>query len=147
MVFIPFERELPMSSNTITTMLELSTSAQPCSSFSCEQNGYYAAQEIFAFVSSLKLSRRLLCNIQPATRKSICRWNHQFEQIGCLCEGKSSGRPHETTTWDEFKSDLRVAHASQPLERVKNLEYRNQQSGVCWGLFTLQLSPSFWITL
>jgi len=53
----------------------------------------------FAFVSSLKLSRRLLCsvrlrfNIQPPTRKSICRWNHQFEQIGCLCKGKSSGRP------------------------------------------------------
>jgi len=26
-----------------------------------------------------------LCfNIQPPTRKSICRWNHHFEQIGCL---------------------------------------------------------------
>ena len=56
----------------------------------------------FAFVSSLKLSRRLLCdvrfvfvfNIQPPTRKSICRWNHQYEQIGCLRKGKSSGRPH-----------------------------------------------------
>ena len=32
-------------------------------------------------------------NIQPPTRKSICCWNHQFEQIGCLCKGKSSGRP------------------------------------------------------
>jgi len=31
-------------------------------------------------------------NIQPL-RKSICRWNHQFEQIGCLCKDKSSGRP------------------------------------------------------
>jgi len=36
---------------------------------------------------------RLRFNIQPSTRKSICRWNHQFEQIGCLCKGKSSGRP------------------------------------------------------
>jgi len=36
---------------------------------------------------------RLRFNIQPPTRKSICRWNHQFEQIGCLCKGKSSGRP------------------------------------------------------
>jgi len=27
---------------------------------------------------------RLRFNIQPPTRKSICRWNHQFEQIGCL---------------------------------------------------------------
>ena len=25
---------------------------------------------------------RLSFNIQPPTRKSICRWNHQFEQIG-----------------------------------------------------------------
>ena len=32
-------------------------------------------------------------NIQPPTRKSICRWNHQFEQIGCLCKGKSSSWP------------------------------------------------------
>jgi len=35
-----------------------------------------------------------LCfNIQPPTRKSVCRWNHQFEQIDCLCKGKSSGQP------------------------------------------------------
>ena len=25
--------------------------------------------------------------------KCVCRWNHQFEQIGCLCKGKISGRP------------------------------------------------------
>jgi len=31
--------------------------------------------------------------MQPPTRKSICRWKHQSEQIGCLCKGKSSGRP------------------------------------------------------
>ena len=36
---------------------------------------------------------RLRFNIQPPTRKSICRWNHQFEQIGCLYKGKSSGLP------------------------------------------------------
>jgi hypothetical protein len=35
---------------------------------------------------------RLRFNIQPSTRKSICRWNNQFEQTGCLCKGKSSGR-------------------------------------------------------
>jgi len=32
-------------------------------------------------------------NIQPPTMDSICRLNYQFEQIGCLCKGKSSGRP------------------------------------------------------
>ena len=36
---------------------------------------------------------RLRLNIQPSTRKSICRWKHQFEQIGCLYKGKCSGRP------------------------------------------------------
>jgi len=35
---------------------------------------------------------RLRFNIQPPTRKSICRLNHQFEQIGCLCKGKISSR-------------------------------------------------------
>jgi len=32
-------------------------------------------------------------NIQPPTRLKISHWKHQFEQIGCLCKGKSSGRP------------------------------------------------------
>ena len=36
---------------------------------------------------------RLRFNIQPPTRKSVCRCNHQFEQIDCMCKGKSSGRP------------------------------------------------------
>jgi len=55
----------------------------------------------FAFVNSLKpqsataVQRAFLLrfNIQPPTKKSICRWNHQFEEIGCLCKGESSGRP------------------------------------------------------
>jgi len=36
---------------------------------------------------------RLRFNIQLPTRKSICRWNHQFEQRVCLCKGNRSGRP------------------------------------------------------
>jgi len=36
---------------------------------------------------------RLRFNILPPMWKSIRRWNHQFEQIGRLCKGKSSGRP------------------------------------------------------
>ena len=43
--------------------------------------------------TSVQRELRLRFNIQPPTRKSICRWNHQFEQIGYLCNGKSSGRP------------------------------------------------------
>ena len=43
--------------------------------------------------TAVRRAFRLRFNIQPPTRKSICRWNHQFEQTGCLCKGKSSGRP------------------------------------------------------
>ena len=43
--------------------------------------------------TAVRRAFRLTFNIQPPTRKSVCCWNHQFEQIGCLCKGKSSGRP------------------------------------------------------
>jgi len=89
---------------------------------------------------------RLCFNIQPPTRKSICRWDHQFEQIGCLYKGKSSGqlRVSEERTWDEFKRVLSVAHASQPVERAENLKYRNRLTCTTGtGSFSL----SFWITL
>jgi len=36
---------------------------------------------------------RLRFNIRPRTRKSFCRCNHKFEQIVCLCKGKSYGQP------------------------------------------------------
>jgi hypothetical protein len=49
--------------------------------------------QIFCVREFIKTEFRLRFNIQPSTRKSICRWNHQFEQIGCLCKGKTSGRP------------------------------------------------------
>jgi len=44
-------------------------------------------------VTAVQRAFHLCFNIQPPTRKSICRSNHQFEQIGCLCKGKSSGQP------------------------------------------------------
>jgi len=43
--------------------------------------------------TAVQCAFRLRFNIQPPMRKSVCHWNHQFEQIGCLCKGKSSGRP------------------------------------------------------
>jgi len=81
--------------------LERSPSAQPCSSVSWEQNGYCAAQEFLCACEFIKTGSatavhrafRLRFNIQLPTRKSICRWSHQYEQIGRLCKGKSSGRP------------------------------------------------------
>jgi hypothetical protein len=46
-------------------------------------------------------------------------------------------------TWDEFKRVLSVAHASQPVERAENLEYRNQLSGVCWGAVYFSIESIF----
>jgi len=100
MIYIKFERGDPKVWNIIARVLERSPSAQPCSSVSWEQNGYYAAQEfcVREFIktesaTAVQRAFRLRFNIQPPTRKNICHWNHQFEQIGCLCKGKSSGQP------------------------------------------------------
>jgi len=60
-------------------------SARPCSSVSWEQNGYYAIQDFCVrkfikteSVTAWQRAFRLRFNIQPPTRKSVCRWNHQF---------------------------------------------------------------------
>ena len=59
------------------------------------QHKIFFVRELIKTESATAVHRafRLRFNIQPPTRKSICLWNHQFEQIGCLCKGKSSGRP------------------------------------------------------
>jgi len=59
------------------------------------QHNIFYVREFIKTESATAVQRafRLRFNIQPPTRKSTCRWNHQFEQIGCLCKGKSSGRP------------------------------------------------------
>ena len=55
-------------------------------------------------------------------------------KIFCVYQGR---------TWDEFKRVLSVAHASQPVERAENLEYRNQLSGVCWGTVYCSMESVF----
>ena len=100
------------------------------------QHKIFCVREFIKTESATAVQRafRLRFNIQPPTRKSICRCNHQFEQIGCLCKGKSCGdHVYQRRTWDELKRVLSVANASDPVERAENLEYRNQLSGVCWG--------------
>jgi len=59
------------------------------------QHKIFCFREFIKTESATAVQRafRLRFNIQPPTKKSICRWNHQFEQIGCLCGGKNSGRP------------------------------------------------------
>ena len=59
------------------------------------QHKNFCVREFIKIESATAVQRafRLRFNIQPPTRKSICRWNHQFEQISCLGKGKSSGQP------------------------------------------------------
>ena len=59
------------------------------------QHKIFCVREFFKTESATAVQRVFLLrfNIQPQTRKSISRWNHQFEQMGCLCKGKTSGRP------------------------------------------------------
>jgi len=97
MIYITFEKEDP---NFQVPSLESSPSAQPRSSVSGEQNGYYATQDfcVSEFIktesaTAVQHAFRLRFNIQPPMWKNICRWNHQFEQMGSLRKGKSSGRP------------------------------------------------------
>jgi len=132
--------------------LERSPSAQPCSSVSWEQNGYYAAQVFFAFVSSLKLSRRLLCsarfvfvstfNLQRG-RAFVVRITNLSKQAVCVKAKAPADHVYQRRTWDELKRVLSVAHASQPVERAENLEYRNQLSGVCWGAVYCSIESIF----
>ena len=58
------------------------------------QHKIFCVREFIKTESATAVQRafRLRFDIQPPTRKSICRRNHQFEQIGCLCKGISSGR-------------------------------------------------------
>jgi len=83
-------------------------------------------------VTAVQRVFRLRFNIQPPTRKSICLLNDQFEQIGCLCKGKSSGRPRAS------EENVRRIHGSfersprkSTRKASRELEYRNQLSGVC----------------
>jgi len=81
---------------------ERSSSARPCSRTAASVASKMANTQhtIFAFMSSLKVSRQLLCRVRFVfvstfnLQQGICRWNHQFEQKGCLCKGKSAGLPH-----------------------------------------------------
>jgi len=51
---------------------------------------------------------------------------------------------YQKRTWEELKRVLSLAHASQSVERVENLEYHNQLSGVCWGAIYCSIESIFW---
>ena len=93
MIYITFERGGPKFSNTT---LERSPSAQPCSSVSWEQNGYSAAQDFFALVSTLKLSRRLLCSVRFVFVSTFSGgiWKFRTASFKCYVDN-----PHTRKYW------------------------------------------------
>ena len=100
MNYITFEKRDPKFSNNNTRVLERSPSASRAaasveSKMTTMQHKIFGVREFIKteLATAVQCTFRLRFNIQPPTRKSICRWNHQIEQIGCLCKGKSSGRP------------------------------------------------------
>ena len=98
MIYITFERGGPNFSFFIARALTYRTAVQQCqlrTKWLLCSTRFFCVREFIKTESATAVQRafRLRFNIQPPTRKSICRWNHQFEQIGCLCKGTSSGRP------------------------------------------------------
>jgi len=99
------------------------------------QHKIFCVREFIKTESATAVQRafRLRFNIQPPTRKSICRWNHQFEQIGCLCKGKSSGRPRVSV---ENARRIQESFERSPRKSTRRVGRElgiPQLSGVCWG--------------
>jgi len=125
MIYLTFERGDPRVSNTIAR-------AHSRAVASVESKIATTQHKIFCVRAAVQRAFRLRFNIQPPTTKSICRWIHQFEQIGCLSK-RQKLRPI-TCIRGERETNSRVfsvPHASQPVELAENLEYRNQLSRVC----------------
>ena len=95
-------------------------------------------------MSSLKLGRRLLYSVRFVfvstfslqRERAIVDGITNLSKKGCLCKGKSSGRPRLS----EENVRRIQEYASQLLERAENLEYRNQLSD---APFTLQAIKTY----
>ena len=137
MIYVTFGRGGPKFSNTTARALALRRAAASVESKVATMQHkifFFCVREFVKTESATAVQRafRLRFNIQPPTRKSICRWNHQFEQIGCLRKGKSSVLPRVSEeNVRRIQESFEVAYASELVERAENLEYRNQLSGVC----------------
>jgi hypothetical protein len=85
MIYITFERGGPKFSNTTARALAYRTAVQQrqlrTKLLLCSVGEFIKTES----ATAVQRAFRLPFNIKPPTRKSICRWNHQLEQIGCLC--------------------------------------------------------------
>ena len=132
-ICITFERGGPKFSNTTARALAYHTAVQQRQ---LRAKWLLCSTRYFAFVSSLKLSRRQLCSVRFVFVSTFNLQRGTAFVVGITNLSKAkfpTDHVYQRRTWDEFKRVLSVAHASQPVERAENLEYRNQLSGVCWG--------------
>ena len=98
MIYTTLEREGPIVKHITDRVLVYRTAVQQRqlrSKWLLWNTRFFCVREFIKTESPTAVQRafRLRFNIQPPTSKRICRCNHQFEQIGCPCKGKSSGRP------------------------------------------------------
>uniref|UniRef100_A0A2S2QAX7 DUF4817 domain-containing protein n=1 Tax=Sipha flava TaxID=143950 RepID=A0A2S2QAX7_9HEMI len=64
-------------------------------------------------------------NIEPPTTQSIRRWHKTFQETGCLCKGKSSGRPR---TSDENVEQIQESFV-RSLQKSDGDDFILQQDG------------------
>ena len=141
MIYITFERGGSKFSITTTRALAWHTTVQQRQ---LRAKWLLCSTRFFAFVSSLKLSRRLLCSVCFVFVSTFdLQRGRAFEQIVCVKAKAPADHVYQGRPWDEFKRVLSVAHASQPVERAENLEYRNQLSGVFWGAVYCSIESIF----
>jgi len=120
------------------------------------QHKIFCVREFIETESATAVQRafRLRFNIQYPTRESICRWSHQFEQIGCLCKGKSSDRPRvseknvrriqESCERSPRKSTRR---ASRELGIPQPTVWRVLRHRLLFGSYRVQLVQALWVHL
>ena len=92
--------------------LERSPNAQPCSSVSWEQNGYYAAQD-FAFTQTAYLLKSVIpktnalprwrLNVETKTKRTLYRAEKVSTKLRTIWDGKGINRSKQVTQWWQTK--------------------------------------------
>ena len=87
MIYVTFESGDPKFSNNTARLVHSHAAASVESKIATMKDKIFSVRKFIKTESATAVQRafRLRFNIQPPTRKIICRWNHQFEQRGCLC--------------------------------------------------------------
>jgi len=67
-------------------------------------------------VVSVQRAFRRQFNSDPPSPNSIRRWYHQFQTTGCLCKGKSAGRPRVS---EESVERMRPSFLRSPKKYVR----------------------------